>query len=136
MNYNYTLLKSKEDCNELLAIAAEEKANFEFRKLSMERYRATTTGSAQEIDKDLQTLTGQITTSESIIATIWDGPEKNKEMVKLLGYQYRKAVLEQRKLSRGVISVLETEFDIGCVTNNIAECDAFIDGLKNRLNEL
>ncbi len=136
MNYNFTLLTSKEDCNALLAVATEQKASFEFRKLSMERHRATSSGSAQEIDNDIQTVNGLISISESIISNIPDGQVKNKEMVKLLGLQYRKAVIEQRKLSHGVVAVLETEFDMGCVENNIAETDNFINGLKDRLNAL
>ncbi len=136
MQYTFTSLLSKEDCNGLLAIATEQKASLEFRKLSLVRSRATSSGNVQEIDADLQTLAGQITISESIIASIPDGEVKVKEKVKLLGLQYRKAVLEQRKNSHGVIAVLETEFDIGCTDNNIAEIDVFLNGITNRLNEL
>ena len=108
MVYNFTLLKTKEDCNALLAVATEQKASLEFRKMSLVRHRATSSGSAQEIDTDLLALSGQISISQTIISNIPDGEVKNKEMVKLLGLQYRKAVLEQRKNSHGAIAVMET----------------------------
>ena len=120
----------------MLAAANEEKATLEFRKLSLERHRVTSSGSSLSIETDLQTIQAQINTSEAIIAGIPDGEAKTKEKTKLLGLNYRKAVLTDRKNSHGVTAVLQTEYDIDCVDKEIATTDTFIDIVNTRLNEL
>ena len=136
MNYSILLLKSKDDCNALLAAANEDKATLEFRKLTLERHRVTSSGSSISIETDLQTIQAQITTSEAIIAGLPDGEAKTKENTKLLGLKYRNAVLTDRKNSHGVMAVLQTEYDIDCVDKQIATTDSFIDIVNNRMNEL
>jgi len=136
MEYSILLLKSKDDCNALLATANEDKATLEFRKITLERHRVTSSGSSVSIETELQTLQAQINVSESIIANIPDGDVKSKEQTKLLGLNYRKAVLTERKNSHGVIAVLQTEYDIDCVVKDIAATDLFIETVTARMNEL
>lgn len=136
MNYSTSLLKTKDDCNMLLATANEEKATLAFRKLTLERHKVTSSGSSLSIETDLQTLQAQIIVSESIIASIADGEVKNKEAIKLMGLNYRKAILTERKNSHGVVAVLQTEYDIDCVEKDMAATDSFIETVNTRLNEL
>ena len=130
MEYSTLLLKTKDDCNAVLAIANEDKAALEFRKVSLERHKVTSSGSSITIETDLQTIQAQITVSESIIASIPDGDTKDKEITKLKGLDYRKSVLTQRKKSHGVIAVLQTEYDIDTVEKDIATVDSFIEVLN------
>ncbi len=65
-----------------------------------------------------------------------DGEAKSKEQIKLLGLEYKKAVLEQRKNSKGVTSILETEYDIGCIEQSITETDTFIAAVNDRMGQL
>ena len=136
MNFSTLLLKTKDDCNALLATANEDKATLQFRKVTLERHRVTSSGSSISIETDLQMIQAQINVSESIIASIPDGEVKNKEITKLMGLNYRKAVLTDRKNSHGVIAVLQTEHDIDCVDKDIAATDSFIEAIQNRLNEV
>lgn len=136
MEYSILLLKTKDDCNALLSIANEDKAALEFRKVSLERHRVTSSGSSISIETDLQTIQAQIALSESIIAGIPDGDTKDKEITKLKGLDYRRSVLTQRKKSHGIIAVLQTEYDIESVVKDIATADSFIEAINNRLNGL
>ena len=136
MLYNLTLVTKKDDCDALLAIAAEDKASLEFRKTSLERHRVTSSGSTVDLDVELQTVEAAISVSESIIAGIPDGDTKNKEIIKLKGLDYRKAVLTQRKSKHGVVALMETDYDIGCCEKEIEETDAFIAAINERKNAL
>jgi hypothetical protein len=136
MNYNFTLIKTKDDCLKLIATAKAEKENLEFRKSVLEHRVKTSSDNAVEIETDLQTINGQVSVSESIINSLPDGEAKSKEQIKLLGLEYKKAVLEQRKNSKGVTSILETEYDIGCIEQSITETDTFIASVNDRMGQL
>ena len=136
MNYNFTLIKTKDDCQKLIATANAEKEDLVFRQSVLQHRLKTSSDNALEIETDLQTVTGQIAVIETIIAGLPDGEAKAKEQIKLMGLEYKKVVLEQRRNSRGVTAILETEYDIGCIEQSIAETDAFINAVNTRLNQL
>lgn len=73
MNYNFTLIKTKDDCLKLIATAKAEKENLEFRKSVLEHRVKTSSDNAVEIETDLQTINGQVSVSESIINSLPDG---------------------------------------------------------------
>ena len=136
MTLSTQLITTKEDCNALLANAMKEKADLEYRKLTLERHKMVSSSSSVTIAVDLQTIIAQISVSQTILAALPDGKEKDKENEKLLGLQYRYAVLSNRKKSRGIVAVLETEYDIGCIDKQLAENTAFVEAVTVRMNDL
>ena len=134
--YSILLLTKKDDCNTMLDIANEEKATLEFRKVSLERHKATSSGSSIDLEAELAGIIAQMAASQTIINTIPDGDTKTKEITKLKGLDYRKDVLTQRKARHGILAVLETEYDIARVEKDIVETDVFIAAITERLNAL
>ena len=76
MNYSFTLIKSKADCESLISIANQEKDDLAFRKLSLERQRKTATMTSVEVETELQSVTAEIAALESVITGLPDGTTK------------------------------------------------------------
>lgn len=133
MNYNFTLLTSKADVLKLVALATAEKDDLEFRKAVLLRKAKNSADSSNDIEADIQRLNSDITVTETIIATLPDGDKKTEENIKLMGFEYKKAKLLQRRNNNGVIALFETELDVGKIEKELEEVDGFISGLNDRL---
>jgi len=136
MNYSIQLLATKPDCQTLIDIANSEKEGLAYRKTGLERQRLSVTGNATEIETELASVTAELDTLQSLYDKMPPGQTKQETMVKLTKAEYKKFLLEQRKGNYGVLSVLEKEYDISCVEKDIAETDAFILALTNRMNAI
>jgi len=114
------------DCNVLLSWAAKEKADLNFKKLSDERLTTRYAETAQELEAILQGVIAEIAATDTIISVLPDGPTKDDAINKKTRLEYKKFLLETRRESYGTVALLEKEMDLGRVTQEIAEVDAFI----------
>lgn len=136
MNYSFTLLSSKEDCDTAIAIAKKNKNELEYRKITLDHKKQGAIDSAVEIETELQAVNAQIAAYETVIANLPEGDTKKENISKKTKAEHKRFLLTERKESYGVLSLLETEVDIGCVEKDIAEFDAYIAGLTERKNSL
>lgn len=136
MNYSFTLLSTKEDCDTAIAIAKKNKNELEYRKITLEHKKQNSVESAVEIETSLQAVNAEIAALESVIAGLPEGETKKDNISKKTKLEYKKFTLSERKESYGVLALLDTEVDIGCVEKDIAEFDTFITGVNERKNTL
>lgn len=136
MNFSTQILTTAFDCNALIEIAKKEKADLDFQKISLERHKDVSSGNASAVETALAIVTSQITSEEATIASLPEGDTKEKEVLKLMSMNLRKARLMHRKSNQGVTDVLETEYEIDRVEKEIASTDLFIEAVNTRLNEL
>ena len=136
MNYSFTLLKSKEDCDAMISIATKNKEALEYKKLTLQHKKNISTGNAVEIEAELQSVNAEIAALETVIASLPDGDTKKDQVSKKTKLEFKKFILSERKESYGVLSLLDTEVDIGCIDKDVEEIDAFIAGLGDRKAEL
>ena len=136
MNYSFTLIKSKTDCETLISIANQEKEDLAFRKLSLERQRKTATMTSVEVETELQSVTAEIAALESVISGLPDGTTKDDTILKKKKLEYKVLLLTERKNNYGVVSLIEKEYDIGCIEKQMEETDAFIVAANEHLNTL
>jgi len=136
MIYSFTLLSSKEDCDTAIAIAKKNKNELEYRKLTLDHKKQGATDSAVVLETELQAVNAQIAAYEAVIANLPEGDIKKENISKQKKAEHKRFLLTERKESYGVLSLLETEVDIGCVEKDIAEFDAYIAGLTERKNSL
>lgn len=136
MTYSFTLLSSKEDCDTAIAIAKKNKNALEYRKITLEHKKQNATDNAVEIETELQAVNAEIAALETVIAGLPEGETKKDNISKKTRLEYKRFTLTERKESYGVLALLDTEVDIGCVEKDIAEYDAFIAGVSDRKNSL
>ncbi|HEY0046934.1 MAG TPA: hypothetical protein VGB44_09525 [Flavobacterium sp.] len=130
MEYSITSLTNVADCEVLLSMAAREKADLDFKKLSDERLTVRYAETSQEVNADLQGVITEIAAQETIISVLPEGQAKDEAINKKIRLEYKKFLLETRKASFGTVALLEKEMDLGRVNREIGEVDAFIDAVK------
>lgn len=136
MNYSVQTLTTVAECNVLLAKAAKEKADLNFKKLSDERMTARFTETSQQLFADLQSVIAEISATEIVIATLPDGPSKEDAIEKQTRLIYRKFVIETRMEGYGVTALLEKEMDLGRVIQELEEMDLFIQAIETKKEAL
>lgn len=132
MSYSIDKITTVADCDLLLAWAAKEKADLNFKKLSEERLTNNYSNASIEIDAELQSVLTEIAATETIIATLPAGNSKEDAVKKKVRLEYKKFLLENRKESYGVVALLEKELDLTKVTLELAEIDAFTAAITTR----
>lgn len=136
MSYSFTLLSSVADCDTMIAMAKKSKNGLQYRKLTLEHKKEAATENAVEIETELQSVNAEIAALETVIAGLPEGDTKKDAVSKKTKLEYKRFILSERKESYGVISLLDTEIDIGCIDKDIAEIDDFIRGVGDRKESL
>ena len=132
MSYSVNKITTIADCDLLLAWAAKEKADLNFKKLSEERLTTNYSTATIEIEAELQSVLTEITATETIIAALPAGNSREDAVKKKVRLEYKKFLLENRKESYGVVALLQKELDLTTVTLNLAEIDVFITAINTR----
>lgn len=126
MSFSISKLTLVQDCDELLAWAAEERADLDYRKITVERLIERYGRTSVEIESELITINAQIDASNLVLASLTDPDLIKKEEDNRTRYVYKKFVLENRKESYGAIVLLEKELDYERILREINEVDAFV----------
>lgn len=132
MMYSVQNLNSVADCNVLLSMAAREKADLNFKKLSDERLTTRFAETSLELDADLQGVLAELAAVETIIAVLPDGPSQDEALNKKVRLEYKKFLIETRKESYGSVALLEKELDLARIIQELHESDAFIEAITAR----
>lgn len=136
MDYSLTILTSRPDCQALIEIANAEKDNLAYRKFGLQRQRQAASGNSVEIDADLAAVNAELSALQIILTSVPAGPTYEETVVRLTKAEYKKFLLEQRKVSYGPIAMVQREYDIACIDQAIAETDSFVANVTTRMGEL
>ncbi len=136
MAYSIEKITTVPDCDLVLAWAAKEKTDLNFKKLSEERLTNNYSTASVEIDAELQAVNTDIAATVTIIAALPDGNSKEDAVKRKVKLEYKKFLLENRKESYGVVALLEKELDLSRVTLELTEIDTFIDAVTARKAQL
>lgn len=133
MNYSISSLTVVADCNSLLAWAAREKADLNYKKITIERVSQKYAETSVGLDAEIQGVIAEIAATETIIAALPDGPSKEAALDKKVTLEYRKFVLENRKENYGTVALLQKESELGRIDQELAEVDAFVAAVEARV---
>ena len=137
MDYTITNLTTVADCNFLLKMAQNERADLDVKRHADERGVQKFADSSVALETEYQTVLAEISITEQLIQGLAEGtPARKKQENKLFDLNYKKHVLETRKEAYGVIKLLEKQKDFTIVQLQITELDAFIDAIKARKDQL
>jgi hypothetical protein len=136
MNYTVSLLTNVPDCQALINIATREKSDLNYRKDGLTRLSQNATLTSAEIEAELTSVNAELAALQTLIDNLPDGPIKEDTIRRFKKADYKKVLLEGRRGKYGVLSILGREYDIACIDHDIAEADAYIAAITDRMNAL
>ena len=119
-------LRQREVTSRHKSVTCASGRDLEFRKLSLERQRKNATSTSVSVETELLSVNAEIDALSSIIAGLPEGETKDETVFKKKKLEYKAMVLNERKDNYGVVSLVDKEFDIGCIEKQIEESDSFI----------
>ena len=136
MDYTVSQIGSRADCQAMIDRANDDKATLAYRKTGLQLQLQNVSTTSVSIETDLAAVTAELAVLQTVLDTLPEGDYKAETRVKFKKAEYRKFLLEQRKTNYGSVALVEKEFDIACIENSLAESDALVLALTNRMNEL
>ena len=133
MNYTVSLLTSKADCQAVINTAVADKDKQQHRKAGLEMTRGNANDIAAIIAADLNALTAEIAAEQSRFDSLPEGLAKRETLIRLNEAINDKLRLELRRDSYGGPALIDREHRIGCLEQTIAQTDAYILAVTNRM---
>ncbi|WP_136667892.1 hypothetical protein [Flavobacterium sp. H122] len=130
--YSIEKLTQVSDCDAVLTWAQTEKENLELKKLNESKLTRNYSNTSLSIETELQAVITQINTINAILPTLPEGSIKEDNLKKLRKLDYRKFLLEDRRINYGVVALLEKELDVERLSKEITEIDAFITSITQK----
>ncbi|MDN3657241.1 hypothetical protein QWZ08_16445 [Ferruginibacter paludis] len=125
MAYSTAKISTTADCDLLLAMAAKEKSNLDFKKLSDERQKTNYSDNSIEIDAELLAVEAEIAATTTIINTLPEGTSKDDAVKKKTKLEYKKFLLDNRKEGYGAVALLGKEMELAIVDLELGEIATF-----------
>ncbi|URC11740.1 MULTISPECIES: hypothetical protein [unclassified Flavobacterium] len=126
MAYSIKRITTAADCDALLMWAEKEKAELTFKKLSEDYQTTRFETSSLEIEAILKGVLAELKAADVVLDALPDGPTKEDELKKKVKLEYKKFLLENRKVSYGVVALLQKELDLQRVNNELEEVEEFL----------
>lgn len=130
--YSIEKLTQISDCDAVLTWAQTEKENLELKKLNESKLTRNYSNTSLSIETELQSVITQMSTINAILPTLPEGSIKEENLKKLRKLDYRKFLLEDRRINYGVVALLEKELDVERITKEIVEIDAFMTSVTQK----
>lgn len=126
MNYSITQLSTVTDCDIVLTEVQKQKEDLEYARTSKERSRITYAERSVQTDADLLAINGEVSSLQTVLASLPEGDTKEEMEVKLKKLEYRQFLLKERNEDYGLVALLDRELDVAFVDAQLAEINTFI----------
>lgn len=125
MPYSVATLQTVADCDVLLAMAAKDKTDLQFRQLQLQRQQSSYAENALQTEDELQAVDTELNAINTIVNTLPDGSTKDENIIKQKKLELKKFLLTERKNNYGSIALLDKELDVAQIALQIGEIDAY-----------
>ncbi len=136
MNYSVNKITTLADCDALINLANGERKDLEFKKLQQERAYESVASGSEGVDGEIAAVSSEITGVEMAIANMTDGPIKKEFESRLVKLRHKLYLLEERRERYGVLALVEKEYEINSIEQQLAENVAYLAALTNRKAEI
>ncbi len=136
MGFTTEMISTADDCDLLLSLAAKEKGDLDFRKLSLQRQRNSYAETAVEVDAELLAVTAELNALNTMIPTLPNGDAKDDNIGRQKRLELRQFQLTQRKDNYGVVAQLVKEFEQARLDKELLAVQEFTIAVQARKAEL
>lgn len=126
MSYSIKRITQVADCDVLLTWAAREKADLDFELLSEDRLTDKFETTSVEVEAILQGVLAELSALKVAVVMLPEGKGKREMSVRIKKLEHKQFLLENRKLTYGLLALLQKELDIQRIENEIKEVDTFV----------
>ena len=126
MSYSIKRITQVADCDVLLTWAAREKADLDFELLSEDRLTDKFETTSVEVEAILQGVLAELSALRVAVVMLSEGKGKREMSVRIKKLEHKQFLLENRKLTYGLLALLQKELDIQRIENEIKEVDTFV----------
>lgn len=126
MAYSIKRITQVADCDVLLTWAAREKADLDFELLSEDRLTDKFETTSVEVEAILQGVLAELSALKVAVVMLPEGKGKREMSVRIKKLEHKQFLLENRKLTYGLLALLQKELDIQRIENEIKEVDTFV----------
>jgi hypothetical protein len=132
MSYSVNLISTVADCDLLLSLAAKEKSDLDFRKLSQDRQRSSYAETAVEVEAELQVVNTELSAITTVIANLPDGQTKDDNITKRKKLELKQYLLTEKKDNYGAVALLEKELTLARIDKELTATQEFSTALEAR----
>ena len=136
MLYSTSALNSIQDCDTIISNATSEKSSLEFRRSSLLYRQSNSANNSAELQADLIGVTTQLNALTLQIASMPEGPAKDKALVDQAQLTYQQMALNLKITNKGPVAAINLESDLADVESMIIERDVLIAAATARKTEL
>jgi hypothetical protein len=136
MEFSIQSIQTVAGCDALILMFNKEKADHEFRKLSLTRQYESLSENSSEDNAELTRISNELATITSIIGTLAPGEYQTDLISKKMKLESKKFDLENKVADYDIKAKFEKESDITNVESLIANADALLAALATRRSEL
>jgi hypothetical protein len=132
MPYSTASLTLAADCDQLIALAEDEKRALFVKQTSLDYRVDTGADAAAEVASDLARVRAELSTIDTIIAAYPEGKEKDKHTAKKKTLEGREILLNSKSKTINIVARLDRELELERVSREIEEIDKFIAAVRAR----
>jgi hypothetical protein len=134
MSYPVNLLLTIADCDLVLADAAVERIEIEYRHSQLQRLHTLGNGNASKLSAELSSKTREYNNLTIALAAMPEGPDKSKELIeyKRLDYLISKMNDQQATGVNGAVMQFKRTFEVNCLAEALTENATLATEVGNR----
>ncbi|UKT64692.1 hypothetical protein [Pedobacter mucosus] len=132
MNYSVATLTALADCDTVLALIEKDKKDLSFKKRSLERQQENYANTTIEVSSEIEVLNAELAAVNTVVAALPNGDTKDDNIKRQKKLEYSLFLLTNRKANYGAIALLEKEFSIARVVQELEEADTFSAAIAAR----
>jgi hypothetical protein len=136
MEYNFTILTSAADYQELQDLVKEQKQDLELKRMSLKRKQQNAQATLAEIESSSETLVGEIEKWHEIQNQVAGDELTDAASYQLAKLEFKLLVLRRRKQAITAVSLICFELDIECLARQIVGLNEFSRKLEKHRREV
>jgi hypothetical protein len=136
MDYSLNQITTVAECDALLNIAQSEKDELTYRQTTLNYQMESKAEDSAEFNAELTAANAELATLVNTLEVLPEGPNRVDVTIRKMRLELRIFTMNQRVNSYGIVAVIDRQFEITRVEEQLNIADAFINQVEARKLQL
>jgi hypothetical protein len=132
MSYSLTNLTSVADCDLLIGMLTKEQEDLVVQKVVETKRADDLSDNSVDFQTDLISVQGELDIIEGVIATLPNGPQKEKQLTNRLALELKLRRLNERKDNYGPVGLINAQYQIEVLDLTLTAINNLIADVQTR----